>query len=55
MRRDGFDTLKKQLKDKDISEDEEKRLEAEVQKATDQIIGEIDQTLASKEKEIMQV
>lgn len=55
VRRDGIDTLKKQLKDKDISEDEEKRHEADVQKATDQIIGEIDQTLSAKEQEIMQV
>lgn len=55
VRRDGIDTLKRQLKDKEISEDEEKRLEADVQKATDQFIGDIDQTLAVKEKEIMQV
>ena len=55
VRRDGIDTLKRLLKDKDISEDDEKRLEADVQKATDQVVGEIDQTLASKEKEIMQV
>lgn len=55
VRRDGLDTLKKLLKDKDISEDDEKRLEGDVQKATDQIVGEIDQTLANKEKEIMQV
>ena len=47
--------LKRQLKDKDISEDDEKRQTAEVQKATDQFIGEIDLTLAGKEKEIMQV
>ena len=55
VRRDGFDTLKKALKDKTISEDDEKRHEIEVQKATDQHIGEIDQALAAKEKEIMQV
>ena len=55
VRRDGIDTLKKLLKDKDISEDDEKRLEQDVQKATDQVVGEIDQTLAAKEKEIMQV
>ena len=55
VRRDGIDTLKKLLKDKDISEDDEKRLEAEVQKATDQFVGEIDSTLATKEQEIMQV
>jgi ribosome recycling factor len=55
VRRDGLDTLKKLLKDKSISEDEEKKLEADVQKATDQFVGEIDQALAVKEKEIMQV
>ena len=55
IRRDGLDTLKKMLKDKAISEDDEKRHEAEVQKATDQAIVEVDQVLAGKEKEIMQV
>lgn len=55
VRRDGLDTLKKLLKDKSISEDEEKKLETDVQKATDQFIGEIDQALTTKEKEIMQV
>jgi ribosome recycling factor len=55
IRRDGLDTLKKQLKDKIISEDDEKRHETEVQKITDQFVGEIDQVLAQKEKEIMHV
>ena len=55
VRRDGIDTLKKLIKDKLISEDDQKRHEGEVQKATDQAIGEIDQVLAAKEKEIMQV
>src|SRR5450631_1298502 len=55
VRRDGLDILKKQLKEKAISEDGEKRQEAEVQKATDQAIQEIDASLAAKEKEIMQV
>ncbi len=55
VRRDGMDVLKKLVKDKTISEDDEKRHEGEVQKATDQAIGEIDQVLAAKEKEIMQV
>ena len=55
VRRDGIDMLKKLLKDKDISEDDEKRLETDVQKVTDQFVFEIDQTLATKEKEIMQV
>ena len=55
VRRDGIDALKKALKDKDISEDDEKRHEAEVQKATDKFVAEVDQALANKEKEIMQV
>jgi ribosome recycling factor len=55
VRRDGMDTLKKLVKDKAISEDDEKRHETEVQKATDSAIGEIDTVLAGKEKEIMQV
>jgi ribosome recycling factor len=55
VRRDGIDLLKKALKDKAISEDEEKRHEAEVQKATDKAVAEIDQAFAAKEKEIMQV
>ena len=55
VRRDGIDQLKKLLKDKLIAEDEEKRLQTEVQKATDAAVGEVDQLIASKEKEIMQV
>ncbi len=55
VRRDGLDALKKALKDKAISEDDEKRHEADVQKATDKAVAEIDQALAAKEKEIMQV
>ena len=55
VRRDGLDHLKKLLKDSAISEDDEKRQAADVQKATDQAIAEIDGVLASKEKEIMQV
>jgi len=55
VRRDGIDVLKKRLKDHATSEDDEKRDEAEVQKATDQAIRDIDLALASKEKEIMQV
>lgn len=55
VRRDGIDIIKKALKDKSISEDDEKRFETEVQKATDKAVAEIDQTLGLKEKEIMQV
>jgi ribosome recycling factor len=55
VRRDGMDMLKKLVKDKAISEDDEKRHETEVQKATDAHIAEIEQVLVAKEKEIMQV
>ena len=55
VRRDGLDVLKKLLKDHAIPEDDEKRHETEVQKATDETIKEIDAALATKEKEIMQV
>src|SRR5947199_4448031 len=55
VRRDALDLLKKLEKDGKVSEDDHTRLSGEVQKATDQIIGEVDQALASKEKEIMTV
>jgi ribosome recycling factor len=55
VRRDGIDHLKRLLKDKVISEDDEKRQAADVQKITDQHVSEIDVALATKEKEIMQV
>jgi ribosome recycling factor len=54
VRRDGMDALKTDEKKKDISEDEHKRLDTEVQKLTDDAIGEIDSIVASKDKEIMQ-
>ncbi|ABD07527.1 ribosome recycling factor [Rhodopseudomonas palustris HaA2] len=55
VRRDGLDTIKKLEKSHEISEDDQKRLDQEVQKATDSAISEIDQLLASKEKEILTV
>lgn len=55
VRRDGIDLLKKLKKDGMMSEDDERRQEEQVQKATDQSIGDIDSLLAGKEKEIMQV
>ena len=55
VRRDGIDVLKKLLKEHAISEDDETKQAAEVQKATDLSIKEIDASLAGKEKEIMQV
>ena len=53
VRRDGNDALKADEKKKEISEDDRKRLETEVQKPTDATISEIDAALGSKEKEIL--
>jgi len=53
VRRDGMDHLKTDEKKHDISEDERKRLEHEVQKLTDDTIKEIDEAAAAKEKEIL--
>lgn len=55
VRRDGIDQLKNLKKDGHVSEDEIKRHETDVQKATDQSITEIDQMLGAKEKEVMSV
>jgi ribosome recycling factor len=55
IRRDGMEHLKKLEKEHQISEDEHKKQHDLVQKATDQHIKEIDDALAAKEKEIMQV
>ncbi|MCB1538788.1 MAG: ribosome recycling factor [Rhodospirillales bacterium] len=55
IRRDGMDEIKKLEKDKAISEDEAKRDSDLVQKATDELIGQIDKLLAEKEKDIMVV
>jgi ribosome recycling factor len=55
VRRDVMADIKELLKEKLISQDDERRGEAEVQKLTDKYIAEIDQILAAKEKEIMQV
>src|ERR1700731_4667753 len=55
VRRDGLDVLKKLLKDHQMSEDEEKRSAEQVQKLTDETIGEIDKLLAGKEREILTV
>lgn len=53
VRRDGMDALKADEKKHEISEDERKRLETEVQKLTDSTIGEIDGAAQAKEKEIL--
>src|SRR3984957_20054234 len=54
-RRDANDEIKKAVKDKVMSEDEQKRLETEIQKLTDDYIKKVDQMATDKEKELMTV
>lgn len=54
IRRDALHHLKDLLKDKDISEDEERRAHDDVQTLTDQHVAKIDEVLAEKEKELME-
>jgi ribosome recycling factor len=55
VRRDGLDVLKKLEKDHQISEDDGKRSAEQVQKVCDEMITEVEKTLAAKEKEILTV
>ena len=55
VRRDGIEALRKQEKDGDISQDEQKKLERDIQHLTDDHIKKVDETLAQKDKEILQV
>ena len=55
IRRDANDYIKKEQKANEISEDEQKDAEAEVQKLTDQFVKKIDEMVESKSKEIMTV
>ena len=55
LRRDANESVKKRVKDKLASEDDQKRAETEVQKFTDKLIAEIDSLVAGKEQEIMAV
>jgi ribosome recycling factor len=55
LRRDANDLIKKAEKSEGLPENESRRLQEEVQKITDKFIGQIDQLLAEKEKEITEV
>jgi len=55
LRRDANEAVKKLVKDKLASEDDQKRAEADIQKATDKHIAEIDKVIAAKEQEILAV
>ena len=55
IRRDGIDEFKAKQKNSEITEDELKSAETEIQKITDKYVEEIDKILANKEKEVMSV
>ncbi|MFT0531827.1 ribosome recycling factor [Castellaniella hirudinis] len=55
LRRDANDALKKLLKDKEISEDDDRRAQDDIQKLTDRYVADIDKLITQKEAEIMTV
>ena len=55
LRRDANDHLKRLLKDKEVSEDDERRAQDEVQRLTDRVIAEIDRLVHQKEAEVLAV
>ena len=55
LRRDANEMVKKLVKDKLASEDDQKRAEAETQKTTDKNIAEVDKMVVAKEQELMAV
>jgi ribosome recycling factor len=55
IRRDANEQLKAQLKDKKITEDDQKRLTDKVQKETDEGVKKVDEIISKKEKEVMEV
>lgn len=55
LRRDANDSVKRLVKDKTVTEDEQKRSEAEVQRATDTFIAEIDKLVHTKEQDLMAI
>jgi len=55
LRRDANEHLKRLIKDKEISEDEERRAQDEIQKLTDRFVADVDKLVVEKDKEIMTV
>ena len=55
LRRDANEAVKRLVKDKEASEDDQKRSEADIQKLTDKFIAEIDVLVSEKEKDILAV
>src|SRR5690606_21725876 len=55
LRRDANESSKRLLKDKEISEDEDRRFQDDIQRLTDKFVAEIDKLIAEKEAEVMTV
>ena len=55
IRRDILSDVKDLLKEKDISEDEERKANDDIQKITDRFVGRVDESLAAKEKDLMEI
>ena len=55
VRRDVMNELKEMLKEKLVSQDEDRRAQDDIQKLTDKYIAEVDQAMTEKEKEVMQI
>jgi len=55
VRRDAIHALKELLKEKEVSEDEERRAQDDVQKLTDKFIGDVDKVLAAKETDLLSI
>jgi ribosome recycling factor len=55
IRRDALHTLKELLKEKEISEDQERRAETEIQKLTDRHVAQVDELLAEKEQDLLSI
>ena len=55
IRRDANEHLKRLLKDKQVSEDDERHAQQDVQKLTDRFIAEVDKVLAAKESDLMAI
>jgi ribosome recycling factor len=55
LRRDEVEGVKKQVKNKEISEDDSRRMQEEIQKILDKVVADVDVAAAAKEKEMMEV
>ena len=55
IRRDAIHSLKELLKEKEITEDDERRAEDDIQKITDKHIADVDKLLAGKEADLMEI